>query len=300
METSNFTSQFVEMTLNGFFVALIYTVLTAALLFVYKAVHDKITPYDDCDEMRKGNTAAAVSRGGAYLGVAIAAMGSLIGGASAESLGYALGMFVVNGVFALIVVTTAVVVFDRIIVWGEKNHKRISEGNLAVGILEGSSYIAIGVITSASFSGGGLAFWPGMLSALVFSATGILTLALIYLVYNLFWKKVQGCAIDRQVADGNVAAAIDAGTLLIAMSITLWFSISGDFTGWVNDFIWYGMAVATSTLVVPVARLLASRLLASGLEAPGRGQHHSNPTKSVVVGAVAIGAGFMLGVVQFM
>lgn len=284
---------------KGFVEPLPYLVALAALLLLYKVLHDWITPYNDRQLLVEGNKAVAITRAGAYLGVAIATIGSLISG-DEQPYWLNVGTFVIDGIIAIVVMTTAVFLFDRVIIRKVKNSERIVEGNVAVGLMEACAYISMGLITSASFSGGGQPFLAGILSAVLFSFVGMATLAVIYLAYCLFWKRFKQCDVDDQIGRGNLAAAIDAGTLLIAMSITLWFSISGDFTGWDSDLGSYVLAVLSSTLVVPVGRVAVSKLLAHGLQMTTCDGHHQSIGRSLIIGFVSIAIGLMLGLIQFM
>jgi len=283
--------------LHGFFGSLAYVVLALVLLLVYKAIHDLITPFDDSEELKHGNWAAAFTRNGAYLGVVVAASGSLIRSDS-YSFGMNLLIFALDGFIAIIVFTAACYAFDWIIIRHINNAELIQQGNVAVGVIEASAYLSLGLIVSASFSGSGQSLIAGLVSAVVFSVVGVITLVVIYAAYCALWRRFS-CDIDALVGQGDLAAAIDAGSLLLAMSITLWFSISGDFTGWGNDFLSYGLALTSSTLVVPLGRLLASKLLAHGLSTSKAGFYHGNVAKSLTVGLVSIGMGFVAGLVTF-
>lgn len=299
VEVNNMTIEgFLIMAGRGFVEPLLYLVILGVLLFGYKLIHDRITEYDDDHLLRQGNKAVAITRAGAYLGVAIAATGSLIN-TDEQTYWERVGTFALNGIFAVGVLTTAVILFDFVIVRHAKNSTLIADGNYAVGFLEACSYVSMGLITCASFSGDGQGFWPGIGSAALFSLVGLITLAVIYLAYCWFWQRFKRCDVDGEVAQGNLAAAIDAGMLLIAMSVTLWFSISGDFTGWANDLASYVLAVLSSTLVVPFGRVLASKVFARTLRSTDRRSHHGSVTKSLVVGFVSVATGLTVGLIQF-
>jgi len=104
--------------------------------------------------------------------------------------------------------------------------------------------------------------------------------------------------VDTLIAQGNMAAALDAGSLLFSVSVTLWFSISGDFTGWGEDLASYAVAAVSSIVAVSIARGLAVLLLARGLSVTGGG-YHGNVAKSAIVGLVSVGAGLVAGLVTF-
>lgn len=284
---------------RGFIEPFPYLVVAAALLLTYKVLHDWITEYDDRALLKQGNKAVAITRAGAYLGVIFAATGSLIN-TGERTYWEGVGIFALDGIIAIGVLTTAVFLFDHMIVRGVKNSAHIAEGNFAIGFLEACAYISLGLITCAAFTGDGQEFFPGIGNAILFSFIGMGTLWVVYKAYCWAWMRFKKRDVDALVASGNVPAAVDAGTLLIAVSITLWFSISGDFTGWWGDFVSYLLAVLSSTLIIPFGRLAAVWLLAKNLDPEGADKHQGNLSKSLIVGLVSIAIGFMLGIIQFM
>jgi uncharacterized membrane protein YjfL (UPF0719 family) len=284
---------------RGFIEPFPYLIVAAVLLLTYKILHDWITEYDDRALLKQGNKAVAITRAGAYLGVVFAATGSLIN-TDERTYWEGVGIFALDGIIAIGVLTAAVFLFDSVIVRNVKNSTYIADGNFAVGFLEACAYISLGLITCAAFSGNGQEFFPGIGSAMLFSFIGMATLALVYKAYCWAWMRFKKRDVDALVASGNVPAAVDAGTLLIAVSITLWFSISGDFTGWASDLASYALAVLSSTLIIPFGRLAAVWLLANKLDPEGADKHQGNLSKSLIVGLVSIAIGFMLGIIQFM
>ncbi|HEX6258516.1 MAG TPA: DUF350 domain-containing protein [Candidatus Saccharimonadales bacterium] len=281
--------------LSGFGTGLSYVLASLILLFIYRLIHDRITPFDDREQLKWGNAAAAVNRSAAYLGVMLAASGSLIK-SDRPSYGDGLMMFMIDGLLAIVVFTAATYAFDWIIVRHVNNTKLIAEGNLAVAVLEACSYMSLGIIVSASFSGSGQELLPGLLSAVLFSAVGVVTLVVIYAAYCAFWRLALGCDIDNRVGQGSLPAAFDAGLLLLAMSVTLWFSISGDFSGWGTDLLSYAISLAQCTLVVPAGRVLTALVLTWRLTHSSRGVYHENLAVSLTVGLVGIGIGFITGI----
>lgn len=286
----------VWMALRGLVGILPYLAVAFALLFAFKVLHDWITPIDDDREVRHGNIAAGINRGAAYLGFLVAMSGSLI--QSEQNYWDDLGMFALDGVIAFGVFAAGHYAFDWVILKKVNNATAIRGGNVAVAVTELCAYLALGLVTSASFSGGGQGLWAGMASAVVFSFVGLATLVAVYAVYMVAWRNRRGYDIDSLIAQGNTAAALDAGSLLFAISVTLWFSISGDFTGWGEDLLSYAVAAVSSIVAVSIARGLAILLLARGLSVTGRG-HHSNAAKSAIVGLVSVGAGLVAGLVTF-
>lgn len=268
------------------------------LLFVYKVIHDRLTPFDDYAEMERGNAAAALTRNGAYLGVLVAMSGSLI--MSDQSYVNDLLMFLLDGVVAVAVFTVASHVFDWIIVFRVSNYAQIQQGNLAVALVEACAYTALGIIMSASFSGEGAGLVTGLLSAVLFSAIGVATLSAIYWTYAVYWGRRNARRIDDEVGAGHMKAAIDCGSLLLAMSITLWFSISGDFNGWANDIKSYVVAAGASVIAVAISRVFARILLSRHTDPFTEDGSGGNVAKSTTIGMVSIGTAFVVGLVTFM
>lgn len=264
-----------EMLWRGLVGILPYLLIAFGLLLpLFKLVHDWITPIDDDQALKDGNPAAGTNRGGAYLGFLVAMSGSLI---LSEESSYLrdLTMFLLDGFIALGVFAVAHYVFDWTMLKKVNNARSILAGNGAVARAELCAYVSLGLIMSASFSGGGQGVLAGMANAILFSAIGIAVLVGVYTVYDILWRWRENCDIDKQIGDGNMAAATDAGSLMLAMSITLWFSISGDFTGWWNDIASFAVAALSSVLAVSIGRGLAVLVLTRGLSSTKSGEHHA-------------------------
>jgi uncharacterized membrane protein YjfL (UPF0719 family) len=282
----------IELATRGFVGIVPYIAAAFVLLFIFKLVHDLITPFKDHEELVRGNAAAGINRGGAYLGFLIAASGSLI--LSEHTYLVDLGMFMLDGVVAVVVFALAYYAFDHVILWKVNNSEAIQQGNKAVAVLEACAYVALGLIMSASFSGGGQSVLMGLASAVLFSAIGLGTLMAVYVMYDVLRRLFGSYNIDKRVGQGSMTAAIDAGTLLLAVSITLWFSISGDFTGWGSDLLSYAVAAAASIVAVSMGRVIALMTLARGLQ-----RSDDNVARASIVGFVSIGIGFLAGLVTF-
>lgn len=272
-----------------------FVVIAAGLLVVFRLVFDRLTPYND-RQVKRGGTKAAqaarITRWGAYLGFLIATTGSLV----MSDLPYwnDVQMFAIDGVVALAVFAAAYYIADLTVLRRINNAHQIERGNTAVAKVEFCAYVGLGIIMNASFAGGGdQSVVSGLLSAALFSGVGLLTLMAVYTVYTIAWA-MRGCNLDAQVLAGNRAAAIEAGSLLLAMSVTLWFAIVGDFTGWASDLKSYALAAAYSVVAVSLGRSLASLLL-RGLGRTRRGKHHASATKAWVVGLVSVACGLGAG-----
>lgn len=291
-----------------------------ALCFAFRLIHDRISPQNDKEETGLGKLAVGLSRGGAYLGFILATCGSLI--MSGESYWTDLRMFAIDGVIALGVFAAACYVFDWVILRKVNNAEQICLNNVPVGFVEFCAYVSLGLIMCGSFAGGGASFGRGIASAILFSGLGLGTLVVIYWVYSIFWRK-----LDKQIEQGNLAAAIDVGSLMLGMSFALMLSIIGDFTGWANDIMFYFIAAASSVLSVAVARVFASVVVAVGprvlatavvvgqaaksdtvlspdelseqIKEHVKANRHGNVARSAIIGSLTVGFGIVAGLRTF-
>lgn len=276
-----------------FIEALPFIGIDIAYAVLFQWVFNRLTPYNDRDVKLSGNKAARLTRQGATLGYLIAIQGTLLNHFASQTA--RVETFALDGVVAMAVFALMYYAVDAAVLRHVHNDVEIAKGNRAVAMVEASAYVALGLVMNASFGGGGdPTLVAGLASAALFSAIGMVTVLLVYTVYTIGWK-LRGCGLDEQVRLGNRAAAVEAGSLLLAISISLWFSIIGDFTGWVHDIVTYAEAAAYSVAAVMVGRSLVS-LLTHGLGRTKKGVHHGSMKKAVIVGMVSIACGIGMGV----
>lgn len=288
--------------LMGFVGILPFIAVAFVLWLIYQFIHDRLTHYDDVAEIKSDNVAAGINRAGAFLGVGIAASGSLIG--NDRSFGEMLLWFFVDGLAAIVVFTIAAFAVDAVFLPRIRNADHILAGNKAVGVVEAAAYIGIGIITCASFSGGGQDVWPGLLSATLFSYLGLGLVVGAFALFCLAYRALYKCDVREQIKHGNVAMAIEVGGVLLAMSVTLWFSISGDFTGWLNDIAYFFIAAISSMASVSLAWFLSGRLLSRTPsivkdEQTGRGIHQRNIAAAIIKMGAMGAFGLVAGLVTF-
>lgn len=275
---------------------LLHIIGACILIGAFWVVQDRITHFDDKAERAKGNNAAWISRIAGSAGIVIASAGSLV--MSDAPPWTDLGMFMLDGGSAIVVFSIAMAfIFDRVVLPDIKNTLEIERGNKAVALFEGFGFLAMGCIMCGSFAGGGTGLIVGQLSGLAFGLIGAITLMLTYLIYTSGWRILRKCHIDQQIERGNIAAAIDAGSLILAMGIVLMFNIMGDFTGWGHDFASYAFGLPKSIIVVFFARALALKTFARRMGRTINGEHHGNVMKSLVVGSFSITGALVAGLV---
>jgi len=108
------------------------------LLVAFLALYVLVTPYNELALIRSGNTAAAVSVGGALLGFAIPIAVSV---AVSHNLYAMIGWGVVAGVVQLLTYIAARLALARI-------NQNIQEGNLASGIFLASLSLGTGILNA--------------------------------------------------------------------------------------------------------------------------------------------------------
>jgi uncharacterized membrane protein YjfL (UPF0719 family) len=168
------------------------------------------------------NLALSIRHGGLYLAIAIAMTAALQGSA---------GAFVTDvvevlrdGAVIVFALLAAQKLHDWCIVPGLDNDRAVADGNTAVALTEFGSYIATGMIASASF-GGGEGSW---LTAIVFFVLGQLALI------AGFWAQelILPGSFVAEVIRGREGAGVTVAGVLIALGVILRTSIAGPFLGW--------------------------------------------------------------------
>jgi uncharacterized membrane protein YjfL (UPF0719 family) len=273
---------------------LLYIVAAIVLVKVFWIVQDILTPFNDKEERQRGNPAAWIHRLGGSVGIMVASTGSLI--MSDQPLWTNLGMFLLDGVTAIAVFSIVmVVIFDPVVLPGIKNTLKIQQGNVAVALLEAFGFVAMGCIMCGSFAGSDSDLLKGQINGALWGLIGAVTLMVAFLLYVTFWAIFRACGINKQIAEGNIAAAIDAGTLLLTMGVVLLFNIMGDSVGFMQELTSY-LNGLVAILAAFAARILIGLTFARGMGSTDKeGRHHGNVMKSLVVGVPSIAAALTTG-----
>ena len=121
--------------------------------------------------------------------------------------------------------------------------KELARGNVAVGILVASVFLAIGIVVQAGVAGisGGIkaaqASAGGLLSAGGLTAIGlsilqlilgiVLAIAAIYLALNILDKLTKGIEEFEELKKGNVAVALEMAGVIITTAIIIQSGVQG-------------------------------------------------------------------------
>lgn len=286
------------LALLGFLGIFPYLLIELGLLYGFKKIHDRITRYDDDAEVRQGNLAAGIGRGGMYLGLVLAMNGSLL----TMQFDYLSDLlwFALDGLWAVVAMTLASLVLDKVVLPRIDNRKEIGEGNLAVAVVEAAGYIGLGFIMLTSLAGGGAATWfQDFMSGLVFAVLGLGALMSVYGLFVLAYKLVRGYKVSDEIAGGNVAIAIEVAGVLLGMSLVLGFSIIGNFQGWFQDILAFVIAALSGVLMVAVGQVVSRYLFVRGGTLLPDGGHAANVASASINALLLVAIGSTVGLAIF-
>lgn len=118
---------------------LIYLGLALALLTVFVWIYDKITPYNELELIRDGNTAAAIAYSGAIIGLALPVASAVAHSVNPVDM-------VIWGVLALAVQVLVYFLVRRLI---PHLNERIPQNTVAPALLLAAISISAGIINAA-------------------------------------------------------------------------------------------------------------------------------------------------------
>ena len=129
--------------ISGFPYLMLHSSVTFALLVAGIVVYVWVTPYKEFSLIREGNTAAAVSLGGAILGLAIPLAVSMAASVAVLEI-------VVWGAVTLVLQLIAFRIVDFVL---HGISQRIRDGQMSAAIFLFSVKIAVALVTAAAVSG---------------------------------------------------------------------------------------------------------------------------------------------------
>ncbi len=244
---------------------LVMGISIVALWFIRNA----ITPQDDHAELRGGNLALAIERGGYLLAHGIAMMYAITGSYDPED---------VKGTFALIggkavYIVIMMVILGYVVDWATlpkiANNTLLLKGNPAVATAMAGSYVGLGFILGASTIGTADTLAQTIFASVVFALIGLATgIAVIRLYISLSSRAYasNGSSFYKEIERGDVVPAIDLASLVMATSALISIGVAGDLTSW-----WSGIKAYTATTVVALGLMLVFQWLAHRVATKGTG-----------------------------
>ncbi|NWH03439.1 DUF350 domain-containing protein [Desulfobacter latus] len=244
-----------------------YALVSILFIFIAKKLDDwRTRDFDDDRHIDDGNLAVGLRRAGLYLGIAIGMTGALSG----ESAGFRTDMryLLIDGVLVTGCLFISRFINDFVMMGHINNDRecikvftlgdgRTTTGNTALGIVEAGMYIATGFILNGSMSGGGGGFYQSLGSALVFFVLGQMVL----LVFGLVYEMISSFHVRDEIKQNNPAAGIGLAGILVALGIILKSSLSGPFTGWINDIVGFFVYTLLGMILLLGFSVLVDRFL---------------------------------------
>jgi uncharacterized membrane protein YjfL (UPF0719 family) len=178
-------------------------------------------------------------------------------------IGPSAGLFVdliniaLYGSLGIILLNISMRLNDLVILSKFKIHDEIiRDQNAGTGAIEGANAIATGLILMGAISGEG----GGILTALAFWAIGQVILFITALVYNL----ITPYDIHHHIEKDNVAVGVGFAGAMIALGNLIRHGLMIDFVNWQTSLLNVGYDVLIGLFFLPIARLIADKLLLPG------------------------------------
>ncbi len=202
------------------------------------------------------NPALAASMAGYFAGVTAVFIGA-IDGPDGKHIWHdilTVGAYFIGGILLL---NIARIINDKLILYKFNAMDAVgTKHNTAVGVVQGASYIASGLIIAGSVHGEG----GGPVAALVFFAIGQVALVL----FALLFEKLTPYSVLGELEKNNLAAGLGFSGGLIAIGIIMMRAVSGGFTSWADSLMWVGIDAALIFVYLIVVRLFFDKLILSG------------------------------------
>ena len=126
--------------------------------------------------------------------------------------------------------------------------------NPAAALQESAHALAAGSVAASVWGGCD----PGTLVvSAVFWVAGLFTIVVIAAAHRVITRYQD----HRQIADGNVAAALASAGLHVAIAIIVSRAMNGPFLGWKASFVAYGFACLWVLALLPVRQLFLARIV---------------------------------------
>lgn len=199
----------------------------------------------------RDNRAAAVALSGFVLGVINVVIPVLSG--TSHSFWADVKGVLAYGIGGIAAMTVAGLIFEQYSrATGVPLREQTANGNLAAGIVDGAIYLASSQIAAGALTGDGGAIVP----TLVFWAAGVAALILLTHLFRLLTTYDDA----QLIGNGNVAAALAAAGLIVAIGMMVGYAVSGSFTGYAESFRDFGVMLLAVLVLYPVRQIIVQML----------------------------------------
>lgn len=227
---------------------------------IYQLFHPSIKVNNEL--LVKDNFAFSLSYVGYFVGLTLAIGSTIIG----PSNGLVNDIIDIGsyGLIAIILLNIGSFITDKFVLPSFSLRKEIIEDkNAGTGLIEGANSIASGLIIFGAVSGEGHeGFLAGIISAVTFWAVGQVAMVIV----SKFYNAMVPYNVHDEIEKDNVAAGIGFAGALVAIGNIIRFGLMGDFEGWGATFIDVGFELLIGLMFLPIARLLADKILLPGVK----------------------------------
>ena len=275
----------VDQILPGFVYLAVVLVLLVVGKWTYDGLHRSFALGAELIEKR--NLAAALAVAGYYLGLVIVLGGVVSGPASFSLLDDVIGL-TIFGVLGIVLLNLSALINDKAVFSQFAIEREIVEDrNVGVGLLEGSNYVAVGLITAGAMSGEG-----GLASGIVFWILGLAAL----MVAGLLYDRITPYDLHDELEKGNVAVAAALAGVLAGFGNVIRLAGEGDFVSWNQSLTEFGYYAVAGLVLLPFVRLFADKVLLPGARLGDElVREQPNLGAGVIAGVTYLAASMLIG-----
>lgn len=253
--------------LDGILTTVAYLISAFLLFFIGKLVYQLFHPgiKVNFQLVEEDNFAFALSYVGYYIGLLLAIGAAVIGdgeeGGSLYDLLWSLLDIAVYGGLGILLLNLSVIINDKLIFRKFKVKKELIEDkNIGTGIIEAANSVATGLIILGAIHGEGFGEGGPIVTAVLYWILGQVIMYIVSMVYNA----ITPYDIHDHIEKKNAAVAIGYAGALIAVANLIRFSLMHDFDSWIVTLEDVAVDTAIGLLLLPLARLLADKILLPG------------------------------------
>ncbi len=223
------------------------------LLIIARAVYRLILGQSMTETLiHADNKAAAVALGGFLLGVINVIIPVLTG--PSHSFWADVRATAAYGIGGIVAMAITGLIFKQ--ADGVHLQQQIAAGNLAAGIISASIHLASSQIVAGALTGDGGSIAP----TIVFWAAGVAAMIVISYLFRLLTPYND----HDLIRDGNVAAALGSGGLIVAIGMMVGYAVSGTFVGYAESFRSFGLLLLAVVALYPVRQIIVQMLFLGG------------------------------------
>lgn len=266
--------------MTGFLGSLVVAVAMLGVMVVARALFGvlcRVEGYSLTKETVVNDNPAIGIRYALFLAAVVLSFSNIIH-PSGISLAEDLNILTQYGLLVIAMLLVSRYVNDYLILYGfSNNHEVVEEKNVAVAIVEGSTFLATAFVIAGALSGWEGGFWVAM----GWFGIGQALLIVITLLYRAL---VSG--VFEGLDSHNHACALSLGGFLLSCGIALGRAVNGPFHGWTEDLMSVGIYMLGWVVAMAIAVFVANRIMLPSARLREEVMTERNVAAGVVEGAV--------------